>query len=284
MAGHYLTTTKQTYIPLMLIAVFGLIGCDDNRQFMIPNFVTDTAQTSDTAAPTVSNTTELVERDIEAPDVFQITEKGLWDGRPSLGGVWVAHSLATDPERVVIRNTANGKFVIGALFRHESEEFGPPLQISSDAADALGLIAGAPALLNVTALRREEAGMPLRTTATTNFDAQTYIAEPPYNPMVGTAGTSDVAGTDRSAPTSSTTLSLAKPFIQIGIFNIEANARRTAEKLRSDGILSRVLAQKTQGRSFWRVIVGPAPNEADRAIILSQAKKLGFADAYFVTN
>ncbi|MEC7965217.1 MAG: SPOR domain-containing protein, partial [Pseudomonadota bacterium] len=33
----------------------------------------------------------LVERDIEAPDVFQQTEAGLWDGRPSLGGVWVAH-------------------------------------------------------------------------------------------------------------------------------------------------------------------------------------------------
>lgn len=282
MTGYYLVTTKQTYISLMLIAVFGLMGCDENREFMIPNFVTDTAQTSDTVAPTISKTTELVERDVEAPDVFQITEKGLWDGRPSLGGVWVAHPKATDPERVVIRNAANGKFVIGALFRHEREELGPPLQISSDAADALGLIAGAPALLNITALRREEADMPFTTTATTNFDAQTYIAEPPYNPMVATAAKPDFAGAVRSTPP--TTLSLAKPFIQIGIFNIEANARRTAAKLRSDGILSRVLAQKTQGRSFWRVIVGPAPNKADRAIILSQAKKLGFADAYFVTN
>ena len=268
----------------MLIAVFGLMGCGENRGFMIPNFVTDTAQTVDTAAPTISKTTELVERDIEAPDVFQITEKGLWDGRPSLGGVWVAHHKATDPERVVIRNAANGKFVIGALFRREHEELGPPLQISSDAADALGLIARAPALLNVTALRREKAGMPPTTTATTNFDAQTYIAEPPYNPTIATAAKPDLAGAARSALTLPTPLSIAKPFIQIGIFNIEANARRTAAKLRSDGILSSVLAQKTQGRSFWRVIVGPAPNKADRAIILSQAKKLGFADAYFVTN
>jgi rare lipoprotein A len=30
--------------------------------------------------------------------------------------------------------------------------------------------------------------------------------------------------------------------------------------------------------------VGPTPNEADRAAILSKVKALGFTDAYFVTN
>ena len=43
----------------------------------------------------------LVERDVEAPGVFQVTEAGLWDGRPSLGGVWVAHPDVTEPERVI---------------------------------------------------------------------------------------------------------------------------------------------------------------------------------------
>ena len=84
----------------------------------------------------------LVERDIEAPEVFSVNEAGLWDGRPSLGGVWVAHPTVTDPERVIIRNTANDKFVIGALFRRELENPGPALQVSSDAAEALGLLAG----------------------------------------------------------------------------------------------------------------------------------------------
>ncbi|MDF1856284.1 SPOR domain-containing protein [Pseudooceanicola sp.] len=100
--------------------------------------------------------TRLIERDIEAPEVFQVTEAGLWDGRPSLGGVWVAHPDVKDPERVLIRNTANDKFVIGALFRRERENPGPRFQVSSDAAAALGLLAGAPINLNVTALRREE--------------------------------------------------------------------------------------------------------------------------------
>ena len=81
----------------------------------------------------------VIERDVEAPDVFQAQEAGLWDGRPSLGGVWVAHPTAHDPERVMIRNTATGATVIGALFRRERENPGPRFQVSSEAANALGL-------------------------------------------------------------------------------------------------------------------------------------------------
>lgn len=111
------------------------------------------------AAPVAraATSTRLVERDVEAPDVFQTTDQALWDGRPSLGGVWVASPDAVDPERVIIRNPGNGKFVIGALFRRERLNPGPALQISSDAAAALGLLAGQPAQVSVIALRREEA-------------------------------------------------------------------------------------------------------------------------------
>lgn len=99
----------------------------------------------------------LVDRDVEAPEVFQTEGQALWDGRPSLGGVWVASPDAKDPQRVIMRNPANGKFVIGALFRREAANPGPKLQISSDAADALGILAGEPVAISVTALRREEA-------------------------------------------------------------------------------------------------------------------------------
>ena len=50
---------------------------------------------------------KLVDRDVEAPDVFQVSDQALWDGRPSLGGVWVASPDAVDPERVILRNPAN---------------------------------------------------------------------------------------------------------------------------------------------------------------------------------
>ncbi len=109
-----------------------------------------------TPAVATARSVRLVDHDVEAPKDFQTTDKALWDGRPSLGGVWVAAPSVTDPMRVIMRNPSNGKFVIGALFRREADNPGPKLQISSDAADALGMIAGQPATLNVTALRREE--------------------------------------------------------------------------------------------------------------------------------
>ena len=108
-----------------------------------------------TALPAPSaKSVKLVDRDVEAPDVFQVTDQALWDGRPSLGGVWVASPDATDPERVILRNPANGKFVIGALFKRERDNPGPTLQISSDAAEALGLLAGQPGQINVTEILR----------------------------------------------------------------------------------------------------------------------------------
>lgn len=91
--------------------------------------------------------------DVVAPEVFQATEAGLWDGRPSLGGIWVAHPDVTDPEKVLIRNAANGQSVIGALFRRERAMPGPRIQVSSEAAAELGMLAGAPVELSVTALR-----------------------------------------------------------------------------------------------------------------------------------
>ncbi|WP_199286485.1 SPOR domain-containing protein, partial [Pseudogemmobacter humi] len=121
--------------------------------------------------------TRIVDRDVEAPQVFQVTEDALWDGRPSLGGVWVASPDVTDPERVIMRNPSNGKFVIGALFRRERDNPGPKLQISSDAAEALGMLAGQPAKLSVTALRREQA--PEETPATPVLDSNESLAAAP---------------------------------------------------------------------------------------------------------
>lgn len=89
--------------------------------------------------------------------MFSVEDRGLWDGRPSLGGVWVAAPDVTDPERVLIRMPETGKSVVGALFRREREFAGPPLQLSSEAAEALGIYAGAPTVVKVVALRRAEA-------------------------------------------------------------------------------------------------------------------------------
>ena len=144
------------------------------------------------AAPSQGRT---VEQDVEAPDVFSVTEAGLWDGRPSLGGVWVAHPDVKDPERVIIRNQDNGKFVVGALFRREREIPGPRLQISSDAAAALGILAGSPSQLNVTALRREEVpvDVPVAVETTDQVEAAPEVSETPLDPIAAASAAIDAA-------------------------------------------------------------------------------------------
>ena len=262
-------------------------------------------------APTAAGAT-VIERDVEAPDVFQSTEAGLWDGRPSLGGVWVAHPEVADPERVIIRNETNGNFVIGALFRRERENPGPRFQVSSDAATSLGLLAGAPAELSVTALRREEVPVipdvtePAPEMAEPTTVAEGLIEETTLDPIASvaasaiaaaeieaaSAGTS-VAHEDAQAVAAAAKVSatapvqksnLEKPFVQIGIFSVQGNADRTADMLRKDGIIPVIKPGSTSGKSFWRVIVGPAASNSERTSLINKVRALGFSDAYAVSN
>ena len=284
-------TLRRTAGVMALMAATALAGCDK-----MPSFGAG-ATGNGAAGAVATDGMSLVERDIEAPEVFSISEAGLWDGRPSLGGVWVAHPTVTDPERVIIRNPSNGKFVIGALFRRELENPGPALQVSSDAAETLGILAGSPTTLSVIALRREEAPAPTET-AITDFDAPEVIAATPLEPA-STEPTSTgaepapavttelAAATPAPAPApapAATGSSLDKPFIQIGIFSVEANANTTADRLRDNGLSAQGLAGNSQGKAFWRVIVGPAPTAGDRSAVLTKIKGLGFPDAYAVTN
>lgn len=208
----------------LLLAVAGLTGCDGSRALGVSGG-----------------------RDFERPDVFSVTGAGLWDGRGSLGGVWVAHPDVTVPERVMIRNLETGKAVTGALFRRELDLAGPLWQVSSDAGVALGMIAGAPALLGVVALR--------------------------------SAPASSKAEIEKKAPKT-----IEKPFIQVGIFNQKPNANRAAELMRSAGIVPTVLAQGTPEKPFWRVIVGPAASAEERKNLRQKIVDSGFSDAYPVTN
>jgi rare lipoprotein A len=292
MQGRTSAAKATIRVAMPLAAILSLSACEGG--FQLPG----ATATDGTAAAT---TIQLVETDVEAPEIFQVTDQGLWDGRPSLGGVWVAHPDVTDPERVIIRNEENGTFVIGALFRRERENPGPLIQVSSDAAEALQMLAGAPARLNVTALRREEieSAAPAETAETAaaplDPDAPTEEMAPPddidvtpLDPVAGAAAAIDAAEaagvpgtTTAPAPVAS---DLTRPYIQLGIFSIEGNARELAEDMQAKGLASRVVAQESQGRSFWRVLVGPATTEAQRQIWLDQVKSEGFTDAYFVAN
>ena len=305
-------------LPLKLCA-FGAIlavsACDD-ASFAFLNAGSPNGEPEVTRQ---ASATKLVERDVEAPEVFQVSEAGLWDGRPSLGGVWVAHPDLAEPERVIIRNETTDKFVIGALFRKERETPGPKLQVSSDAAMALGVIAGSPVQLSVIALRKEEIEEPTEigpgaevmptaaAVATTSLDAAPTQLE--ADPIAAAAAAIDApapspqpvgeiaaaviepattatapAPTPVAAAVTPKFSSLAKPFIQVGIFSIEGNAQGTADRMRAEGIIPTVYEQESAGKRFWRVVVGPMSSERYRAEVLKTVKSAGFTDAYFVTN
>lgn len=220
----------------------------------------DASQPIAPAAPAVLPTS-----DIEAPEVFSVTDEALWDGRPSLGGVWVASPDVVDPERVIMRNPANGRFVIGALFRRERDNPGPLLQISSDAAEALGLLAGQPGMIEVTALRRQDAA-----------PAQTTLAAPAEDTAPDAdADITDIAAAaiqDATAPVAGDAGSL----IQVGIFSVEANAQRAVQMLAQAGIPASISSEASQGKTFWSVTA-----RGDGAV-LEAIRSAGFADAYLL--
>ncbi|WP_099828139.1 SPOR domain-containing protein [Oceaniglobus indicus] len=224
-----------------------------------------------------------VDRDIEAPEAFQLTDQGLWDGRPSLGGVWVAHADVKDPERVIIRNQDNDKFVIGALFRRERNNPGPSIQVSSDAAEALGMLAGAPATLNVTALRREDVAEAPEPATDGLIEAPEQIEALSLD---GSATDTEVAAPARppEAKPAQAESKVARPYVQIGIFSVKANANDTATALRGAGMTASVNEQTTQGKTFYRVLAGPAASAAEKTSLLAKVKDMGFNDAYFVSN
>lgn len=232
--------------------------------------------------PRNETSTRLVVRDVEAPNVFQVTEPGLWDGAMSLNGVWVAHPEARSNERVLIRNAENGKFVIGALFQRTNPSVGPRLQISSDTASALQIVSGQPTNLTVTALRREEAGAPQIDATAPALDTSEPLDQPVATapePTIAPAPTTTV----QPLPPQRTVL-LSKPFIQIGLFSVEANALKTAQLMRSAGMLPNLEELSSSGKVFWRVTVGPAANAIERSALLKKVKAQGFEDAFYVAN
>lgn len=254
-----------------------------------------------------------VNRDVERPDVFSVTERALWDGRPSLGGVWVAYPANIDPERVVIRNGANGKSVIGAMFRRERDNPGPKIQLSSDAAVALGIVAGTPVEISIIVLRREEivVDVPEATVAAADGSmtipprrgalAVPVVVAPVAAPVVDTSAASfaaiveqtlgdvPVSGENAEAPVDEAAASqglgglfrLRKPYIQIGTFGEEANATALVEDLLAAGVHAQIQADNPEVPTLWRVISGPYAKRSERTAQLLIIKGLGYTDAFF---
>jgi len=276
---------------LLLGAALGLTACQGTQ---MPFGIGSGGKEADGAPVRQASSARLVDRDVEAPEVFEVSDQGLWDGRPSLGGVWVAHPDVKDPERVIIRNPANGKFIIGALFRRERDMPGPRLQVSSDAAGALDMLAGQPAALQVTALRREESAGVAETDpaiaaaepiAETPIDAVASAAIDRADPPAAPSASASIPPAPKpAAAPAAPAASSGRPYIQIGIFSVEANAGRAAAQMTAAGLTPAIRKDESQGKTFWRVIVGPLNNADERAAAVAKVKGLGYPDAYAVSK
>ena len=288
-----------------------LAACENMPEFLKAQPSSDSDET-----PVLAGSTKLTlqERDVEAPEVFNVIDDGLWDGRPSFGGVWVAYPGNTQPERVNIRNVANGKSVVGALFKREEENPGPAISMSSDAAEALGVIAGTPTRLTITALRRE----PIVSEQENKTPGVEVLSETVLAPIPGTgsAGTETIegevaaaiqslsAGEEQNAASGSATTEAAtvapttggnetksplqrpkNALVQVGSFASEANANDLVQRLKAQGVPASLRKQTaTNGKVLFRVVAGPATDPNNLTQILTKIKGLGFTDAFVVSN
>ena len=206
---------------------------------------------------------EFKENDVEAPEIFNAEGLAYWDGQSSLGGVWITHPNVDQATRVLIKDKYGGKSVIGAIFNRSGDENEKRMLLSSEAAASLGIDANENRIVTVTALRA------LKTVKSIKNKLDVKSSE------------ATVASAQKSG---SENIALSKPYIQVGIFSIEQNARNTAEVMNQLNIQPTVKEQTSRNKTFWRVIVGPAVDMNERSTLLQKVKAVGFGDAYAVSK
>ena len=105
----------------------------------------------------------------------------------------------------------------------------------------------------------------------------------PLDPVVGTAA-AGIAAAEAKQAAPAAQPALKRAYVQIGIFSTEANATRAQGQMQKAGLLSRVVPDQSNGKTYWRVIVGPADSVAGRDAMAAKVKGIGYPDAYPVSK
>jgi len=191
----------------------------------------------------------------ERPEILDISASVIWDGNETLGGNWISIPDINSPERVLIKNISNGKSVVGAVFQQTKTLKKNSATISSDAALAIGVTAKNETKVKIVAVRATEKPTDSKKSTVTSAE-NTKINE----------------------------ITVTKPFIQIGIFGVENNAIKTRDQMSQLGLPINIFNFKIKGKTYWRVVAGPASTSEKKANMLNTIKSAGFTDAYFVSN
>ena len=223
--------------------------------FLILSFVITIAGCSPLIKKSNSaNNTTNVKLD-EKPEILDISASVIWDGDQTLGGNWISHPNVASPERVLIKNIANGKSIVGAVFQQTKKTKTGSALISSDAAKALDIAQNEKTKVQIVAVRAPESSDPPR-----------VISE---------------SKTANNAPLE---IIASKPFIQVGIFGVQNNAKKAKDQMLNLNLPVNILDFQIKEKPYWRVVVGPASTSDSRKNMLKAIKSAGFTDAYYVSN
>lgn len=189
------------------------------------------------------------------PKILDISTSVIWDGNETLGGNWVSHPDISKPKRVLIKNNSNGQSVVGAVFQQTKTVNKSSAKISSDAAKALGIVKNKESKVQIVAIS---------------------VIENSKDNADGTP--ENIKDTKNIEP------KLKKPFVQVGIFGVQNNADKTQERMDQLGLSVNTFEFEIKGKSYWRVVAGPAHSLDSQTSMLKVIKSAGFTDAYFVSN
>jgi len=201
-----------------------------------------------------TNNTANVSLD-EKPEILDISTTVIWDGGQTLGGNWISHPDAASPERVLIKNISNGKSIVGAVFQQTKKMNTGSALISSDAAKALSIAQNEKTRVQIVAVRAPESSDPPR-----------------------------VISESKTANNASLEATASKPFIQVGIFGVQNNAKKAKDQMLNLNLPVNILDFQIKEKPYWRVVVGPASTLDSRKNMLKAIKSAGFTDAYYVSN
>ena len=190
----------------------------------------------------------------EKPEILDISAAVIWDGNQTLGGNWISHPDVDSPERVLIKNISNGKSIVGAVFQQTKKTKTGSAIISSDAAKALNIVQNEQTKVQIVAVRAAQSTAPNQ-----------IIAEP-------------------NKVSASLETELSKSFIQVGIFGVQNNAKKTRDQMLQLNLPVNIFDFQIKGKPYWRVVVGPASTSDSRKNMLKDIKSAGFTDAYYVSN
>jgi cell division septation protein DedD len=240
--------------------------------------------------------------------VFFAEAATLWDGLPSMGGAWIAHPAANPGLMVEALNLETERSLRAPALRLAERAGHPPIQLSAEAALALGMSPGRLARVRLTGLREAPAPAPATEIAAADAAIETFALR---TAAAAAAGAADVVQSTQpvprpeatrvaAAPTprtpapntmapntvapATTALKAAQaqaaPYVQIGAFAEADNAAGAARKLRGRDLPA---FEMPSGR-LRLVLLGPFDDLDAAQAARDVAVANGFADAYITVR